>query len=460
MTPAPANAPESPVPRWRAGTLTYTTAGLVVLFCWLLWGDFAWNMKDRAVGPVGQLMLRNFGASDFIVGLLVGSVPAAIGLILVPIISVKSDRHRGRWGRRIPYLLIPTPIVALSMAGLAFTAPLAAGLHELLGVNSPGELACRLIVFAFFWTSFEIFQTVAQAVFGGLINDVVPQAVIGRFFGLFRAVSLLAAIIFNFWLIGHAEEHYREIFLGLALLFGVGFALMCLMVKEGDYPPPEPPGPRQTFAQRYVSPIVVYLRECYTRPFYLWIFAALMLGGLAGGPVNSFSVFYAKSLGLEMDYYGKLLVVTYCCSLALSFFLGWLADKFHPLRVGMVSIGLYAAVMLWGGWAATNPAWFSAAFVAHGVLMGTFITGTASAGQRLFPAAKFAQFASAAGLVGAFGYMVLPPLLGAWLDLTGHVYRHTFAMSGLLALLAFAAFVVVWKKFQALGGIRGYTPPE
>jgi hypothetical protein len=40
---------------------------------------------------------------------------------------------------------------------------------------------------------------IANAVFGGLINDVVPPALIGRFFGLFRAVSLLAGIIFNFW---------------------------------------------------------------------------------------------------------------------------------------------------------------------------------------------------------------------------------------------------------------------
>jgi MFS family permease len=106
------------------------------------------------------------------------------------------------------------------------------------------------------------------------------------------------------------------------------------------------------------------------------------------------------------------------------------------------------------------------AFIAHGVLTGTFFTATASLGQRLFPATKFAQFASAAGILGALGYFVLPPATGLWLDLTGHVYRHTFTASGLLALLALGAFAKVYQNYRALGGDvawhrvrhRGHSP--
>ena len=35
---------------WRAGTLTYTTGGLVLLCFWLLWGDFPWAMKTGRWG--------------------------------------------------------------------------------------------------------------------------------------------------------------------------------------------------------------------------------------------------------------------------------------------------------------------------------------------------------------------------------------------------------------------------
>lgn len=456
--PSPSRQAETSgtAPGWRAGTLTYTSAGLVALFAWLLWGDFAWQLKERAAVPVAQLMLRRFGASDFLVSLLVGSVPAALGMMLGPWVSVRSDRHRGPWGRRIPYLLVPTPFIVLGMAGLAWTPALGAWMHEALGASSPGADWCRLVVFTFFWGLFEIFTLVANAVFGGLINDVVPAALVGRFFGLFRAVGLLAGILFNFWLIGHAEEHFTAIFLGLAAVYGAGFTVMCLRVKEGDYPP----APLAAPGEGRMEGVKAYVRECFSRPFYLWVFLALMLGNLAAGPVNSFSVFYAKSIGMDMGAYGKLLVATYVASFALSFLLGWLADKFHPIRLGLAAIGLYAAAMLWGGIAATDTSRFGAAFIAHGVLTGSFITGTASLGQRLFPAGKFAQFASAAGILGALGYVVLPPATGLWLDLTGHVYRHTFTASGVLALLALGAFGKVYQHYRRLGGDAGYRPRD
>ena len=55
--------------RWHVGTLTYTAGGLAVLFGWLLWGDFAWQLRERSVAPVVQIMLRKFEASDFMTGL-------------------------------------------------------------------------------------------------------------------------------------------------------------------------------------------------------------------------------------------------------------------------------------------------------------------------------------------------------------------------------------------------------
>ena len=101
--------------QWRVGTLTYTAGGLVVLFCWLLWGDFAWQLKERSVWPVVQIMLRKFAASDFLTGLFLLSLPAAVGVLLGPVVGYHSDRHRGRWGRRIPYLAWATPFVGLFM---------------------------------------------------------------------------------------------------------------------------------------------------------------------------------------------------------------------------------------------------------------------------------------------------------------------------------------------------------
>lgn len=260
------HAAAPPAPRhWRVGTLVYTTGGLIALFCWLLWGDFAWMLKERSAAPVVQLMLSTFKASDLLTGIFLLSLPAAIGLVLAPIVSYRSDRHRGKWGRRIPYLLATTPVAAGAMIALAFSPMLGAWLHSRMGW-SPDSLNLTIIVtMGLAWTVFEFATVIANAVFGGLLNDVVPHEVLGRFFGLFRVVSLLTGMLFNYFLIGHAKEHYLPIFLGIGTVYGAGFFLMCLKVKEGGYPPPEEMDAGKPAG--FVAAVRTYASECFTKPY-------------------------------------------------------------------------------------------------------------------------------------------------------------------------------------------------
>lgn len=101
-----------------------------------------------------------------------------------------------------------------------------------------------------------------------MINDVVPAALIGRFFGLFRAISLIVGGLLNHFLLGKAEDHFLEIFVVMGLIYGVGFGLMCLNAKEGEYSVIYDSGPREG------SRVAVkrYCRECFTHPYYLWLF--------------------------------------------------------------------------------------------------------------------------------------------------------------------------------------------
>jgi len=457
--PPPVEIPAQPATnKWQVGTLTYTTAGLVILFSWLLWGDFAWSMKDRSVGTVFQLLLKKFEASDMIAGLLIGTVPGAIAMFLGPIISWKSDRHRGRWGRRIPYLMVTTPFAVLSMLGLAFSPALGAWMHNLAGSSSLGLNVSVLIFLGLFWAIFEFAAVTANAVFGGLINDVVPAAVMGRFYGMFRAFSLIAGMIFNFWLMGKAESYYVAIFIGIALLYGLGFTAMCLKVKEGDYPPP-PDIPEET-GGGFFRNAATYFRESFGIPYYLWFFAVMTLSYMAFSSVNLFSVFFAQSLGMSTGTLGWCLGVTFFISLLLSYPLGCLVDRWHPLTLSLAAQAVYALVTLYGGFFATNVETFMPVLIAHGVVSGTWMTVSASLSQRLLPRSKFAQYGSALGLVVCIGGMIIGPLLGALLDHSDHVYRYTYLAGFGFTVAALITGVVLYRKFLALGGPHSYVAPE
>lgn len=186
----------------------------------------------------------------------------------------------------------------------------------------------------------------------------------------------------------------------------------------------------------------------------------MTIAALVFMPVNIFMIPYAGSLGMGMDYYGKCMALTFTISLVLAYPLGWLCDIFHPLRVSMVCLLGYAAVTAWGALNARDPHTFAVALVLHGVLSGCYYTASASLGQRLYPHFRFAQFASAAGIVGSFGGMAIGPVVGGVIDLTGNAYHHTFTIGCVVAVLALLLSFAVHTQFMRLGGPKGYVAPE
>ena len=322
------------------------------------------------------------------------------------------------------------------------------------------ETLVALVCFGVFWSVFEFASLVSQSVFGGLINDVVPKELLGRFFGLFRAVSLLDGMIFNYWIMGLVPVHFSLIVSLIGISYGTAFMLVCLKVEEGEYlTPPPRVKTGKSILENFLAEIAGYLRECFGNRYYISVFSMWVLASVSFAPVNIFALSYAKSLSINMDTYGKYLALTYLISLCLTYFLGWLVDIYHPLRVAMASLFGYLLVTVFGFFFAQRPETFLFVWVTHGVLSGCYLTAAASLTQRLFPREKFAQYASAAGIILAMAGMSIPPLTGYIIDLSGNNYHYTFGVGFLLALAASILSVYVHRRFVQLGGPNGYVAP-
>ncbi|MGE9292204.1 MAG: MFS transporter [Puniceicoccales bacterium] len=443
---------------WKVGTITYTFGGLLALFGWLFLGDFSWSMRDRSVGPMSQWYLSEMEVPSWAFGLIVSSFPAFIGLILGPIISVKSDRHRGKWGRRIPFLMITTPFAAVGILGIAITPLIAKWVHAHFP-NEP-EWVVAVICFAVFWAFFEFATIAGRAVFGGLINDVVPRELLGRFYGLFRAISLIDGIAFNYWIMGHVPEYFTLILLIVGVFYGCSFMVVCFKVKEGDYPPPPPKDPdKPSMPVAFVRGAKQYVKECFTNPYYLLIFLLFTFGTLTYMPVNIFALPYAHHLGVSMDMYGKALALTFTISLCLSYFLGWLVDLFHPLRMIMICFVMYILATLWGLFFSNSQEGYLIAWVAHGVTSGCFFTTDASLGMRLYPHSKFAQFSSAGGIFTSICAIAIGPVVGSIVDMTGKMYQLIYGSGLVLAIISLLLALAVYRKMKDYGGLDNYVAP-
>ncbi len=440
---------------WKIGTLTYTAAGIAVLFSVLLAGDFIWSLRERSVVPIMQLLFKKFGASDFLNGLMLASLPCLMTVVLCPAISYHSDRHRGRWGRRIPYLLATTPIVVLGMIGMAFAPRLAESCAGYFPRMEPNEVV--LLFFAIFWAIFEFGAITGNVVFSALINDVVPHQLLGRFYGLFRILSLSAGIIFNYWFFGFVETHYAVIFISIGVIYGIGFTFMCFKVKEGEYPPPpELPEHRHGIYAATCN----YFHECFKNRFYWPVFLILTGTALIFMPINFFGVFYAKKLNVPMDHYGKYIAWSYVVSIILSYPLGILADRFHPLRCGIVMLTVFIISVGTAGFFIHDETTFAIAFIMQTIASGTYFTLTASLPMRLFPRSRFAQFNSVAGILGAGVHIFSAPAIGKFLDYTNHDYRYTYFLAVFFGLCVLMLMLLFYRNFKAHGGPHHYVAPE
>jgi MFS family permease len=458
---------------YRTGTLTYTKAGLVSLFFFLLWGDFCFQLMETVMPSLLPLELNGLGAPNWTIGLLITTIPNILVFCVNPVISFRSDRFRSRWGRRIPFLAVATPFVVVFLILLGYSVPIAHVLHRYALAGRFSELTVVLVVMGGFMICFQFFNSFITSVYYYLFNDVVPRAFLARMMSLFRVVSNLSGICYNGFIFPHSAGHMPEILLGAALLYLAGFTLMCRKVKEGGYPPP----PENIGHERgFVAAVKTYARECFTHRYYWLIFIANSFWAMTWvtGPFNTLVA--TQVLGYDRAFIGDLGAITLVVSTLLLYPAGILADRFHPLRVILISltIGLLIA-----------PVNITLVFLrphvtlatAQDISIATSILGLpwgALAGasevalfMRLLPQDRYGQFCSANALVRAVALIIGGTLVGFFLDFMKRLapdhpelcYRFVPLWNFVFQSGYIFFYYLVYREWQRLGGLKSFVPP-
>lgn len=465
-------------PRLRVGSLRYTMAGLMWVFVWLLWGDFCFTVMEYVNGSIVPLRLRELKAPDWVLPVILTTVPSVINFILNPVISTLSDRHRGPRGRRIPFLLYSAPFLSTTLVMMAFSPELSTWLHARVGAAAGwGLLGVSVFTVGFLMAAFKVFDMFVNTTFWYLFNDVVPQAFMARFMGMFRVVASLAAMLYNYFFYEHAITHMRAIYLGAAAIYLVGFSLMCLFVKEGEYPPPEP---RQTHPRGAVFALLAaarsYVRECLSHRLYAFYFLTGMFVIMANA-IGVFGLYLNLSLGITLKQLAVLNTGIQFVQLSLSYPAGALADRFHPMKIWMwMMVALLFIVPL-------NFVWLLGDFTpaqAFRIMIAltaidmpvTLLLGAVGMPlmMRLLPREKFGQFCSFNALGSAVMNITASLLVAGFMtwmrallpDETwgkDYCYRMIAAWRWPCLGVAMIAFVLLYREWKRQGGETHYAPP-
>ena len=190
----------------RIGNLVYTTRGLVALFAWLLWFDFCFTLMESVLGPIIQLRLLNeLGMDANSYKFVLSTIPALLNFILNPIVSIKSDRYRSRFGRRIPFLLIGAPPVCACLALIGFGNEIAAWLQNTM-FQGATLVTVTIWTFSILMLLFTLFNMLLGTTFYYLFNDVVPQQHLVKFMGYFRAAGTVAGMVYSYWIFPYSNK--------------------------------------------------------------------------------------------------------------------------------------------------------------------------------------------------------------------------------------------------------------
>lgn len=201
---------ENAAGRYKVGTLSYTKAGLVTLFAYLLWGDFCFTLMETVVPSVMPLKFSAIGAPNWALGLILTTIPNLMNMVINPFVSFRSDRFRSRWGRRIPFLAGATPFLTVFLILLGYSESIGRWIHAALMKGSGSELTTVLFVIGTLVVCFQFFNLFITSVYYYLIHDVVSHAFLGRFLALFRMVGTLAGALFNYFVFQFAESICRR----------------------------------------------------------------------------------------------------------------------------------------------------------------------------------------------------------------------------------------------------------
>ena len=444
-------------PVFRVGSLIYTKAGLFVLFGYLLWGDLCFTLMEQVVPSLLPLLLKEHGATNAQISILVGTIAALLNAVITPTVSYMSDRHRGPRGRRMPYLMWPTPLIVLALVIMPFSPEIAGVLQRFgpvrdLFAHSPVNLVVAVI--GVLTVAYQMVNMVVASIYYYLFNDVVPEQFLGRFFSLFRVVGTLGGFLFSYFLYGLAGTHMREIFVGLALLYGLSFAIMFWKVKEGEYPSP-PEEPRGSLKASLSN----YFRQSFCHPIYRWFYFAYGCYVGAGASVIFWVFFLRDELGLTLDLIGKYRGLASLFVVVLAYPFGVLVDRWKSQRVMLLATAGLLVSNLACFFFISNQ-WSYLVCVSLWTIFW-FLVSIANAVwfPDLLPKSRYGQFASAASMVAALALVGLSPLCGWMLDWTKN-YRFAFLWSAVLLAAGFLALIKVHRYWIQLGGPHNYTAPE
>ena len=230
--------------------------------------------------------------------------------------------------------------------------------------------------------------------------------------------------------------------------------------------PSEAPRAGGNIGNRVIKGIQTYVRECFSIPFYWWLYLASACYTMATVPFITFRLLLAKDLGMDLGQAGDLVSWIFVGGVVLYLPLGWLADKVHPLRLNFIGVMLTFIVLTLSSLLVHSPASFWLFTLLWAVAWLCFTASGPAMVFLLLPRERFGQFGSAiaisgsiAGALANYGGGRFVDWLGA-IHVAGSPYRGVFWWGAAFSGMSLVCMVMLYRGWLARGGRKHFVAPK
>ncbi len=363
-----------------------------------------------------------------------GFVGLVVAMLVQPIVGVFSDRARGRWGRRLPFMLLG----AIMIAGSLFVLALAPALWVLV-------LGILLI---------QMSSNILQGPWQALIPDLVPEDQRGMASGLKAMMDILAFVVgravagFFFGRVPEWGEAAVLMAVGVpVIVFGLGLIITAIWAREKA---------EVAYEGVITASVGAALKKAFSvdwraHPTFRWWFFNRMLFWGAFIFLNTFLVTYMIGV-LKMaeadaqKFVGSLSTIIGGALLLMALPAGWLADRFGRKALVMAA-GLVAFVGTVTLLIARDTTTIIIGGAVIGLSIGTFLSANWAMVTDIVPrpeAARYLGIANIATCIGSGGARLLGALL---IDPLNKAFESSSAgfltVYGLAALCFLASTLVI-----------------
>lgn len=390
-----ASVTASPSPRALPAAYALAQVGSFVSFMPLL--TILLPLKVSELAPDGRTALLSqllfWGAIS------AGAASMAVGAL--------SDRTRGRFGRRRPWIVAGLAGTILSYAAIA-------------GADRPDALMVAVI-------AFQVALNMLLGPLAAVMADAIPAAQRGRV-GAVAALGVPLGITGGALLVSGPGEGAPYLVIALVLVTSV----LPLLFVHRDRTPPQ--------AKRAVLPAAPLPGDFV----YAWAMRALFV--LVSSLCWSYMLFYlearAEPPARAVDQLARLTSLWGAAHVGAAFLTGWWSDRLGRRKPFVAAAGLAlaaaGAVLAWG----SGPAVLALAFALLGLGAGAFQALDAAVMTAVLPGdGRTAARLGLLNLANIAPQVVAPALAIALLGAAGAGFDRLFAAAGVLALLAGATVV-------------------